>query len=42
MSAQARIRTRYFLRYTYGSTLRFLKYLVSRIDLSHFPGSCCG
>jgi hypothetical protein len=26
----------------YGRTRRFLKSWIARIDLRHFPGSCCG
>jgi hypothetical protein len=29
-------------RSNYRDILRRLKALVARIDLSHFPGSCCG
>jgi hypothetical protein len=42
MSAQERLQTRYAARTFYGRTLKFLKHLISRIDLSNFPGSCCG
>jgi hypothetical protein len=35
-------RTRHLVRSIFGPTLRFLKFLAARIDLSHFPGSCCG
>ena len=42
MSAQERSQSRYLLRYVYRRTLEFLKHLTSRIDLSNFPGSCCG
>ena len=42
MGAQGRSQTRYAVRYIYSPTLRFLRYLASRIDLSHFPGACCG
>jgi hypothetical protein len=30
------------VRYIYRHARRFLKFLIARIDLSHFPGSCCG
>jgi hypothetical protein len=32
----------YLVRYIYRHTLRFLKFVAARIDLEHFPGSCCG
>jgi hypothetical protein len=42
MSAQGRLQTRYAARTFYGRALRFLKHLISWIDLSNFPRSCCG
>jgi hypothetical protein len=30
------------VRHIYRYARRFLKFLIARIDLSHFPGSCCG
>lgn len=30
------------VRSGFGRTLKFLKRLLARIDLSDFPGSCCG
>ena len=41
-AAKRRSQALYFIRYLCGHTLRFLKSLAARIDLSHFPGSCCG
>ena len=38
----AQERSRYFFRTAYSRTLRFFRHLASRIDLSDFPGSCCG
>ncbi|WP_271506371.1 hypothetical protein [Bradyrhizobium sp. CCBAU 11357] len=31
-----------FVRHLYRSTRRLLRSIVARIDLSQFPGSCCG
>jgi hypothetical protein len=31
-----------FFRYSYRRIQVFLKVLIARIDLSHFPTSCCG
>jgi hypothetical protein len=31
-----------FMRHLYRSTRRLLRSIVARIDLSQFPGSCCG
>ncbi|MGY8633183.1 hypothetical protein RAD15_11970 [Bradyrhizobium sp. 14AA] len=31
-----------FLRHFYRSTRRLLRSVIARIDLSQFPGSCCG
>jgi hypothetical protein len=30
------------VRRIYRGFRRFLSFLASRIDLQHFPGSCCG
>lgn len=30
------------VRHGFGRTLNFLKRLLARIDLTDFPGSCCG
>src|SRR5882724_11515133 len=35
-------RSRGAVRYIYRHARRFLKFMIARIDLSHFPGSCCG
>ena len=37
-----RSQTPYLVRHIYRQTLRFLKFVAARIDLQHFPGSCCG
>jgi hypothetical protein len=42
MGAREPSETRYFLRTVYSRALRFFRRLASRIDLSNFPGSCCG
>ncbi|MGX1165543.1 hypothetical protein [Bradyrhizobium sp. NC92] len=31
-----------FMRHLYRSTRRLLRSIAARIDLSQFPGSCCG
>ncbi|WP_194392842.1 hypothetical protein [Bradyrhizobium sp. CCBAU 51765] len=31
-----------FLRHLYRSTRKLLRSIIARIDLSQFPGSCCG
>jgi len=31
-----------FVRHLYRSTRRLLRSIIARIDLSQFPGSCCG
>ncbi|WP_208639208.1 hypothetical protein [Bradyrhizobium forestalis] len=31
-----------FARHLYRSTRRLLRSIIARIDLSQFPGSCCG
>jgi hypothetical protein len=31
-----------FVRYLYRSTRKLLRSIIARIDLSQFPGSCCG
>lgn len=30
------------LRHVYRATRRLLRSIIARIDLSQFPGSCCG
>jgi len=35
-------RTPGFVRHLYRSTRRLLRSIIARIDLSQFPGSCCG
>jgi hypothetical protein len=35
-------RTPVFARHLYRSTRRLLRSIIARIDLSQFPGSCCG
>jgi hypothetical protein len=42
IGSQERSQIRFFVRTIYGHTLRFLKSLAARINLSHFPGSCGG
>jgi hypothetical protein len=42
MSEQEPSHSRHSLRSAYWQVLRFLKSLAARIDLPHFPGSCCG
>ncbi|MHB0768828.1 hypothetical protein [Bradyrhizobium sp. 5.13L] len=31
-----------FVRHLYRSTRKLLRSIIARIDLSQFPGSCCG
>ncbi|WP_143197806.1 hypothetical protein [Bradyrhizobium sp. AS23.2] len=35
-------RTPGFVRHLYRSARRLLRSIIARIDLSQFPGSCCG
>jgi len=35
-------RTPAFARHAYRSVRRLLRSIIARIDLSQFPGSCCG
>jgi hypothetical protein len=42
MDLQAPPRLSRFVREVYGRVLRLLKKIASRIDVSNFPGSCCG
>jgi len=35
-------RTLAFARYLYRATRKLLRSIIARIDLSQFPGSCCG
>jgi hypothetical protein len=35
-------RTPAFVRHLYRSARRLLRSIIARIDLSQFPGSCCG
>jgi hypothetical protein len=35
-------RTPGFVRHLYRSTRMLLRSIIARIDLSQFPGSCCG
>ncbi|WP_161495396.1 hypothetical protein [Bradyrhizobium sacchari] len=35
-------RTPSFARHLYRATRRLLRSIIARIDLSQFPGSCCG
>ena len=39
---QGRSKIRGLYRFTRRRTFRFLRSVVARIDLDHFPGSCCG
>ncbi|MBR0822325.1 hypothetical protein [Bradyrhizobium liaoningense] len=35
-------RTPAFARHLYRATRKLLRSIIARIDLSQFPGSCCG
>jgi hypothetical protein len=35
-------RTPVFARHLYRSARKLLRSIIARIDLSQFPGSCCG
>ncbi|MDI3565794.1 hypothetical protein [Bradyrhizobium sp. Arg816] len=35
-------RTSAFARHLYRATRKLLRSIIARIDLSQFPGSCCG
>ncbi|UEM10170.1 hypothetical protein J4G43_036675 [Bradyrhizobium barranii subsp. barranii] len=35
-------RTPAIARYLYRATRKLLRSIIARIDLSQFPGSCCG
>jgi hypothetical protein len=35
-------RTPVFIRHIYRSARKLLRSIIARIDLSQFPGSCCG
>jgi hypothetical protein len=37
-----KVRTPAFARRLYRSARRLLRSIIARIDLSQFPGSCCG
>jgi hypothetical protein len=40
--SQGRSKIFVFYRFTRRRILRFLRSAIARIDLEHFPGSCCG
>ncbi|MET4021689.1 hypothetical protein [Bradyrhizobium sp. S3.2.12] len=39
---QPAARTPAFARHLYRATRKLLRSIIARIDLSQFPGSCCG
>jgi hypothetical protein len=41
-SSQGRSKIFVFYRFTRRRIFRFLRAVIARIDLDHFPGSCCG